>query len=392
MIIKAELSSMPRLEELAYSGELITFDPKREGSLINAQNDAQAVQIWLNEYKSPATIRSYRKEAERFLLWCLSVAHKNFRELTREDFDTYAAFLDDPLPRHIWCGIKGGRSNKRGQAGWRPFVGPLNQAAKITALTIIKSLFNYLVDARYLPANPLGLMKKVKQPNMSTARQISIHERILADDEWTAIIDTLHTLPSTTPLEQAEKERLIFIIAMLYFLGLRVTELVNHTWRAFKKIDDCWWFFVLGKGQKLGKIPVNDVLLEAVIRYRTFLGKTVYPEEGENGPLICSVRARRAISSRQVSFLIKKLAIKAAKQFPDSIEKQKKLQKVSPHWLRHLSASMQDRVGIPFTHIRENHRHTKDDTTRIYIHANDKQRHRSLNKLNWIPNTEDITN
>jgi hypothetical protein len=38
---------------------------------LGANNDLEAVTAWLSRYnEKPATQRSYRKEAERFLLWC----------------------------------------------------------------------------------------------------------------------------------------------------------------------------------------------------------------------------------------------------------------------------------------------------------------------------------
>jgi hypothetical protein len=45
---------------------------------ISATNDLQAVQCWLAEFdKSPQTQRSYRKEAERLLLWSLIEKQKS---------------------------------------------------------------------------------------------------------------------------------------------------------------------------------------------------------------------------------------------------------------------------------------------------------------------------
>ena len=61
--------------------------------------------------------------------------------------------------------------------------------------------------------------------------------------------------------------------------------------------------------------------------------------------------------------------------------KVRKLKKFSAHWLRHLSASMQDRVGIKFTHIKANHRHESGETTRRYVHAIDADRHQDMQKL-----------
>ncbi|OUS40698.1 hypothetical protein A9R00_04690, partial [Oleispira antarctica] len=40
---------------------------------ISAETDWQAIQCWLNEfYDSPQTLRNYRKEAERLLLWSIN--------------------------------------------------------------------------------------------------------------------------------------------------------------------------------------------------------------------------------------------------------------------------------------------------------------------------------
>jgi hypothetical protein len=67
--------------------------------------------------------------------------------------------------------------------------------------------------------------------------------------------------------------------------------------------------------------------------------------------------------------------------FYDQPDIVKKLKKFSAHWLRHLSASMQDRSGIAFKHIRANHRHENDETTRRYVHALDLDRHQDMQKL-----------
>ena len=57
--------------------------------------------------------------------------------------------------------------------------------------------------------------------------------------------------------------------------------------------------------------------------------------------------------------MLKELAMIASKQFIDKPNKVKTLQRFSAHWIRDLSASMQDRVGIKGKHIQMNHRHEK---------------------------------
>jgi len=72
------------------------------------------------------------------------------------------------------------------------------------------------------------------------------------------------------------------------------------------------------------------------------------------------------------------------KKFPDSLAKQQKLMKLSPHWFRHQSASMQARLGIPTEHIKANLRHESYQTTMIYVHADEEERWSSLEELTLI--------
>lgn len=174
-------------------------------------------------------------------------------------------------------------------------------------------------------------------------------------------------------------------LGLLYFLGLRVGDIVNSTWRAFKKINEQWWFFVRGKGGKLAKIPVNNQLLKIIIDYRVHHDLTVYPNEEDNHPLVFSLQSQvvKTIGERQINNIIKVLAEKTAERFPEQIAKQKKLKKLSPHWFRHQSASRQARLGVPMEHIRENMRHQNQQTTLIYMHSDDEERAVNLEKLTW---------
>ncbi len=351
---------------------------------INANNDYEALQAWLNEYRhQPATLRTYQKEGERLLLWAISEQQKPLSSLNRDDLEAYLTFLDDPQPRDKWCTKVRGRGCKRGDPDWRPFNGGLSHSAKMTAISAIDSLLHYLVDARYLAFNPLSLIRKKRFQKNAIPREFTVQDRILSPDEWHSMLMTLHEYPETSSAEKREKERLKFLIAMLYLLGLRINELATHQWNAFRKVDECWWFYVIGKGGKPAKIPVNDELLRAVITYRAYLKKSPYPTAEENTPLITSFTTGNALTARQINKLLKALAYATAEKFSHSLTSQKKLRKFSAHWLRHLSATMQDKAGIAFKHIRDNHRHENDETTRLYVHTHDKERHQDMQKLKF---------
>lgn len=323
---------------------------------IDATNDRQAIEAWLSEYKHKATtFRSYKKEAERFLAWVLVQKQKSLAILNRQDFDDYFEFLKNPTPTQIWCGPK----------GQKPFVGPLSPSAQKTAIAILDSLMNYLVQASYLTFNPLSLMRR-KLRRFETAPQT---ERMLEDHEWTIFLEALENLP-----ENLDKARLRFLVSVLFLLGLRIEEVATHHFGHFRQIHGDWWFFVTGKGDKAAKIPVNDALLEEVIGFRRKLRLPELPDPSDTHPLIPSWRSAKSLSSRQMSTLIKNLALETGVE---------KLKKLSPHWLRHHSASMQDRAGIRFTHIKANHRHENDQTTRRYVHSLDKERHEDMQKLRF---------
>ncbi|BBI51205.1 hypothetical protein HORIV_36260 [Vreelandella olivaria] len=72
------------------------------GGRISAQNDAQAVTAWLEEYvDSPQTWKAYRREAERLLLWLASQGH-TLADINREHLRRFEAFLADPQPSEQW--------------------------------------------------------------------------------------------------------------------------------------------------------------------------------------------------------------------------------------------------------------------------------------------------
>lgn len=346
---------------------------------IRAQNDFEAVNCWLKEYEGKATThRSYRKEAERLLMWCVAQHHKPLASLQRADFDAYALFLADPTPKERWCAPKGA---PRGSDKWRPFTGPLSPSAIATAFAVLDSMMSYLVQANYLRFNPLSLIKrKVSHQSKVDWYKVNGVERILEDDEWQAILDELDAMPEESRSQQDEKVRLRFIVALLFLLGLRIDELASHSWESFRCVNMRWWFYLVGKGDKGAKIPVNDDLLAEVARFREHFAMPPL-EEATPAPLIPAWQHPRGLGTRQMSHLLKELALKAAQRFESESKQATKLRRFSPHWLRHLSASMQDRQGIRFTHIKANLRHASDETTRRYVHSQDVERHEELNRL-----------
>lgn len=126
---------------------------------------------------------------------------------------------------------------------------------------------------------------------------------------------------------------------------------------------------------------MNDSLIEAMIRYRTYLRISPPPSSEETTPLIVSWHTGKAIGGRHINKLLKGIALIASKKFINQPDKCAKLRLFSAHWIRHLSAIHQDEEGIPFKYIKENHRHQSDETTRRYVHTREKERYAQMQKL-----------
>lgn len=100
------------------------------GSQLTATDDRSAVLAWLARYAdSPATLASYRKEAERLLLWCTQQHGVALSDLTHEDLLVYQRFLTDPQPAEHWV-MEPGQKPARDSIRWRPFAGPLGPSSQ----------------------------------------------------------------------------------------------------------------------------------------------------------------------------------------------------------------------------------------------------------------------
>jgi integrase len=353
--------------------------PYSESCQLAAKNDVEAILEWLKEYQDKKnTYLAYRREAVRFLLWCIYEVGQPLNALRKEDVEAYFMFLQKP-PK-AWRNPNAYNHQKR---DWRPFKGELSQSAFMTAIRILNSLLNYLVEGEYLRKNPIKLIKKyAKLFKKNQNRKHKVRARILSLDEWEAVQQALSEMSQATPVEIDKKVRTTFLFALLYFLGLRIHEVVNHTWGDFFKKEHMWWFLARGKGDSEEDIPVNvGEFLDYIQFYRQHLGKPPLPLAGENEPLLVSSKTKRPLKITQLYTWVKEIGVDAAKRFPDNPEKQRKLKALSPHWLRHLAASHQDRLGMSLTMVQDNLRHRSPQVTRLYVHTEDEERFNQIQKM-----------
>lgn len=384
-IYPTELTAiMPLLEQGdlgKLNGEKGTNREVADHCQINASNDYDALYVWLNEYQdSPRTYQAYRREAERLLLWCVIQQNKALSSLQRDDVDMYKTFLMEPQPRGFWCSDSA-RQMKRGEPGWKPFKTGLGAASLKTAMNIIYSMFQYLVDAEYLRRNPMTLMRKrVRESETLEVKALKRQTMILSPRQWGLINETVVLWPEDNYSEQRKKQRVTLILAMQYYLMLRVSDLANATWLSFKVSQDKWWFHVIGKGNKEALLPVPDKLLEVIKAYRTFFGMSAYPSDEEQSVLI-SWRSGEGIGARQINHILKTLALETLERISPLHDDAEKLTAFSSHKVRHVAGADLVRAKLPADMRRQLMRHSKLETTLEYSHLSDNELHQAINQL-----------
>lgn len=362
-------SLLPLTLPVALDGRAGTNRADGSHRQIAADTDLEAVRLWLAEYaSSPHTLRSYRKEVVRLILWTTRVLGKALSCLTREDFLLYERFLaaptadwtDPALPR------RGGTR--------RLFDGPLAERSARQALGILSGLFNYLVAAGYLAGNPLSL-RRARGTRASRTRRV---ERYLDHALWQVVLDSVETWPQASARERQHYERSRWALRLLYHTALRASEAAQAKAADFFQRRGRWWLHVIGKGGAEGEVPVSAALMTEFGRYRAFHGLSPLPRADETTPILMSIAGdtTRHLTPAAVYLIVKEVFRRAADALePIDPAGAATLRRASTHWLRHSAASHQADAGTDIRFIQQNLRHASIETTGLYLHAEDDRRH-----------------
>ncbi len=242
--------------------------------------NTELVDLWLHG-KSANTVDGYRRYAERFFRH----VNKPLADVTLMDFQLWEMSLVS--------------SNN----------------SKQLAVGAIKSLFSFAKELGVISSN-LGIL--VKPP---TAKN-RLAERILTQDEVRLIIDAANNNRDRT------------IIRLLYFAGLRVSELCALKWRDLKSRGDGGQITVFGKGDKTRVVLVGAGIWREIQELKDNARK--------DDPVFISLKGGHLCRS-MVGHIVRNAAKRA------EIEAN-----VSPHWLRHSHASHSLESGSADTLVTEN--------------------------------------
>ncbi|HHV7525419.1 TPA: phage integrase family protein [Burkholderia orbicola] len=344
--------------------------------LLNASNDYEAIQSWLSLHESAATQRAYRKEAERLILWAIVERGRALSSLTTDDAIAYRGFLRRPTPRERWVGP----SRPRHSIEWRPFTGPLSARSAAYALNVLSALFRWLIEQRYVLANPFAGVK-VKSQAQRAGLDVS---RGFSEGEWLLIRTLADGLEWSYGWSTPAAQRLRFLLDFGYATGLRARELVGSTLGDIRRDErGGHWLHVLGNGGKLGKVTLPALARTALDQYLVQRGLPVTPTRWNPAtPLVGSLEEDDAgIEPRRLWRVLRRFFVLVA----DAIQGERpataeKLRRAIPHWMRHTHASHALARGAELIMVRDNLRHASISTTSTYLHSDEVQRARQFDQ------------
>ncbi len=400
MVTNKQQSPLPLFDAL----EHINATAKLVGSLNLKYNDDYTYALdFLKSYTgSKGTFNAYRREIEKLLHWSWNIRDKSIKDLRRDDIEEFMYFIQSPpLP---WIGTKKAPrfiikdAMRQPNSEWRPFVVvvskaehkkgkrpdinnfELSQNSLKEAFAILSSFYNYLLQEEFASVNPVSLIRQKskflrKQQSKSKIRRLSALQ-------WQYVIDTVSIMADENP---DLHERTLFIMIALYSMYLRISELAaserwTPTMNDFERDDESnWWFTTVGKGNKERQIAVSDSMLQALKRYREYLGLYPLPSPADKSFLLPKTRGKGAITSttylRDIVQQCFDNAINRLKtdEHHDDAEL---LTEATVHWLRHTGIS-DDVKHRPREHVRDDAGHSSSSTTDKYIDIELKERHAS---------------
>jgi len=222
-----------------------------------------------------------------------------------------------------------------------------------THLSALRAFYGYLFREEVIMDNPALRVERMK-PFFREPTPLSLDEAV----RLTEAVEE-HAQPPYRARNEA-------IVQVLFHCALRVAELVSLD-LAQVDFDNYVFVGVRTKGGKHLSVAFNDVVAEALGKYLTCRQEIV--GASDIGALFLSDRRTR-ISIRAVQDLVRRYAELAGIS-----------RRVSPHLLRHSSATQLVEIGTPLSVVQEMCGHASVTTTQRYVHVSGGQRRHAVDAL-----------
>jgi integrase/recombinase XerD len=196
-------------------------------------------------------------------------------------------------------------------------------------ISVVKSLFSYGSKIGYLNLNVTAALKSPSQVN-------AIHERFLEQEEIRKLIVA------------AQPGRDHCLLTIIYSTGLRASEALGINWRDLQPRTNGGQVTVMGKGEKIRTVLINQSLWQQLI--------SLPRKDGTDAVFVTKFGNR--LDRHQLHRIIKAAAERAGVN-----------SHVSAHWLRHAHACHSLENGCDIDVLMRSLGHSSLTVTSKYLHA-----------------------
>lgn len=370
---------------------------------LEATDDIGAVNAWLcARAVNRNTQGVYRKEAERFLLWCTQERELAMSSAGLQEASLYLRWLEQlgrlepkdwakqwKLPQCDWIGAK---NTPREDPAWRPFNGPLSQPSRKMSVTVIRQLFNFLHKTGYIIYNPFDQISHKVPFLEGEGAPKEFADRAFSPEQWAVVTQTFEAMN-----DDEAHARLGVVLMLGKGLGLRASEMLNARadWIVTRRIDNelINVLEVIGKGDKARRLPLQDEQIALINHYFNVRGIAPLGLAPADTPLLASLgRGRqntlrdgmahrlglsRSGLYRTLDTFFKDCAANMQSEHPLDAAK---FRASSTHWLRHTFASSALQA-MPVNVVQSAMGHASISTTSLYLTPEEAQVARGMKKM-----------
>lgn len=248
-----------------------------------------------------------------------------------------------------------------------------SESSKSRVLSTLSSFYKYLVFKEKVKSSPVpkrSTTNNVKSQNLSTIELKIILDFIKREDF------------SKNPKRDRS------IIEILFYCGLRVSELIGITMADLKLKAASPFIFIQGKGSRLREAPIPDNIIKNLFDYiNTERKELVGKEINTDFLFISNYRIIKngkpsSLSRNQINNILTKISRTSLGEQNLSNTKSglKKYTKISPHMLRHSIGTHLHRSGKTISQVRDHLGHSTAETTSRYI-GKQKEKMKILEKF-----------
>lgn len=368
------------LTALKTKPELPALADGQPANVSGATSDAQIAALWLavKGNKSSNTLRSYRKELNRFFLWL------KYHDMTIRDLDIVAAqrYLMDLSREHAlpfaWLKENGTTmfsSTTPEAASWLP----VSERTAAYSRRILTSFLAYACDAGFISRNPMKLTASPAPVDPRT--DMGSVENYLSPTTWGWVSKTLEGRTDTP-----EGARDFWLMMLLYHTGIRreeaaaatVSDIVQDRMTGVPRLK------VNGKGGKLRFVTLTETCVHALEDYMSKRPDAEGLADTGSLPLIGRLRGRGGsrVSPRFVGMMIEGIKKKLLPDAPAAFRPE--IEAMTTHWMRHTNATHRLAAGASLTSTQDELGHGSIETTRIYARDTIEKRRADAEKLDRL--------